>query len=193
MIAGIEGILESRGVDWVVVKVGGISLRICVSSFTLDCLGNVGEKIKLNTHLQVREDSLTLYGFASTAELELFTLLIGVDGVSPRVTLKMLSALSPEPLACAITSGDIETLNQLPGIGKKTAHRLVLELKEKLERQGEIEVLPSHTLDNADVVAALTSLGYSTREVMQAVVSLPDSPDLTLEERVKLALQYLSP
>ncbi len=192
MIAAIEGILESQGSDWVVVRVGGISLRIYVSSSVLGQMGGRGEKVHLNTCLQVREDSLTLYGFTSAAEQELFTSLISVGGVSPRIALKMLSVLNPEQLALAIATGDIETLSRLPGIGKKTASRLVLELKEKLEKEGGVEILASRTQDSTDVMAALTFLGYSTAEAARAVVSLPGSSDLTLEEQVKIALQHLN-
>ena len=192
MIAAIEGILESQGSHWVVVRVGGISLRIYVSSSVLGQMGGRGEKVHLNTCLQVREDSLTLYGFTSAAEQELFTSLISVGGVSPRIALKMLSVLNPEQLALAIATGDIETLSRLPGIGKKTASRLVLELKEKLEKEGGVEILASRTQDSTDVMAALTFLGYSTAEAARAVVSLPGSSDLTLEEQVKIALQHLN-
>lgn len=192
MIAGIEGTLEFRGSDWAIVKVGGISLQVYVPASTLSRLGAVGEKVQLYTHLHLREDNVTLYGFSSQEELDLFKLLIGVDGVGPRVALAMLSAINPEQLVLAIASGNIDLLTQLPGVGKKVASRLVLELKGKLEK-GWAGVVPSFlSSENADVVAALTNLGYSAAEATRAVASLPDSPDLNLEDKIKLALQHFA-
>ncbi len=187
MIAGLEGILESRGSDFAIVKVGGVSLRVYMPSSTLANLGAIGERLRLHTYLQVKEDNLALYGFASDEELALFEMLIGVAGVGPRAGLAMLSAMNPERLTLAIASGNIDLLTQVPGMGKKIASRLVLELKGKLER-GWVGV-PQFAEANADVAAALRSLGYSATEAASAIAALPDSPDLPLEEKVRLALQ----
>ena len=193
MIAGIEGTLESQGNGWAIVKVSGISLRVYVPASTTSHLGTVvGGKIQLQTYLHLREDNITLYGFSTQKELELFKLLIGVDGIGPRIALAMLSAMNSEELALAIASGDVDLLSQLPGIGKKTAHRLVLELKGKLEKSWDGAVTPYLGAENADVVAALTNLGYSTAEALQAVAALPASSDLTLEDKIRLALQHLA-
>lgn len=192
MIVALEGILESRGVDSAVVKVGPLSLRVYIPGSTLSQLGSVGDNVSLHTHLYLREDNVALYGFASAEELGLFQNLISVSGIGPKAALGLLSALNPEQLASAIVSGNVDLLSQAPGLGKKMAGRIVLELKSKLESEWEGVVAPVLAQEDADVVAALTNLGYSLKEATQAVSSLPDSRELDLEERVRLALQQLA-
>jgi Holliday junction DNA helicase RuvA len=192
MIVAIEGVLESRGTDSAVVKVGPLSLLVYAPAFTLSSLGNIGEKVKLNTHLHVREDNITIYGFASPDELALFENLITVSGIGPKAALSFLSTLSADQLASAIVGGNVDLLTQVPGIGRKTAGRVVLELKGKLEKGWEGIVTPSLSPDDADVVAALTALGYSVREATQAVAGVPNTPEMDLAEKVRLALQQLS-
>ena len=191
MIATLEGILEYRGIDSAIVKVGGVGFQVYIPSSTLSKLGATGDEVSLYTHLHLREDNVSLYGFASGEELALFKNLISVSGVGPKVALSLLSALSPQQLAMAITSSNVDLISQVPGIGKKMASRLVIELRSKLEREWKEAALPLATEDS-DAIAALTSLGYSLREAMQAVSSLPDSTELSLEEKVKLALQQLA-
>jgi len=140
----------------------------------------------------MREDNVALYGFASGEESALFQNLISVSGIGPKAALGLLSTLNPEQLASAIVSGNVDLLSQAPGLGKKMAGRIVLELKGKLESEWEGAVVPVLAQEDADVVAALTSLGYSLKEATQAVSSLPDSPEVDLEERVRLALQQLA-
>ena len=192
MIVALEGILESRGVDSAVVKVGPLSLRVYIPGSTLSQLGAVGNNVSLHTYLYLREDNVALYGFASAEELGLFQNLISVSGIGPKAALGLLSTLNPEQLASAIVSGNVDLLSQAPGLGKKMAGRIVLELKSKLESEWEGAVAPVLTQEDADVVAALTNLGYSLKEATQAVSSLPDSRELDLEERVRLALQQLA-
>ncbi len=192
MIVALEGILENRSVDSAIVKVGPISLNIYIPSSTLSRLGNVGDAVRLHTHLYLREDNVMLYGFASDRELGLFRNLITVSGIGPKAALGLLSAFNPERLASAIAGGNIDLLSQVPGIGKKTAGRIVLELKSKLEKEFEGLVLPTMEKGDADVVSALTSLGYSLKEAAEAVSSISGSQELDLEERVRLALQKLS-
>jgi len=192
MIVALEGILESRGVDSVVVKVGPISLQVYVPSSILSQLGAVGDKVSLNTHVYLREDNVALYGFASAEELSLFQNLISVSGIGPKVALALLSTLSPEQLASAIVSGNVDLLSQAPGIGKKIAGRIVLELKGKLERGWVGVIAPTLGQEDADVVAALTSLGYSLKEATQAVSSVPASQGMDLEEKVRLTLKQLA-
>jgi Holliday junction DNA helicase RuvA len=192
MIVALEGILESRGDNSVVVKVGPLSLNISVPSSTLAQLSNVGDKVYLNTHLYLREDNIAIYGFSSAEELGLFQSLITVSGIGPRMALSVLSVLNPGQLISAIEGGNIDLLSQVPGIGKKTAGRIVLELKGKIEKEWGSVIAPSLKQEDADVVAALTGLGYSLREATQAVSALSDSKGLDLEEKVKLALQRLA-
>ena len=192
MIVALEGTLETRGIDSVVVKVGPLSLLVSVPGSTLSRLGTIGDNVHLHTHLYVREDIIAMYGFASADELALFQNLISVSGIGPKAALAFLSTLNVEQLASAIVSGNVDLLTQVPGIGKKMAGRVVLELKGKLEKGWAGAITPALTPDDADVVAALTTLGYSLKEATQAVASVPNSPELDLEEKVKLALRQLA-
>jgi holliday junction DNA helicase RuvA len=192
MIVAIDGILESRGVDSVVVKIGPLNLLVFVPGSTLGRIGTVGDKVHLHTHLYVREDIIAMYGFASADELALFQNLISVSGIGPKAALSFLSTLNVEQLASAIVSGNVDLLTQVPGIGNKTAGRVVLELKGKLEKGWAGAITPALTPDDADVVAALTALGYSLKEATQAVAALPGSPELDLEGKVRQALQQLA-
>jgi Holliday junction DNA helicase RuvA len=192
MIVALEGILDSRGIDSAVVKVGPLSLLVYVPGSTLSRLGTVGDKVHLHTHLYVREDNLSFYGFASADELALFQNLISVSGIGPKAALAFLSTLNVDQLASAIVGGNVDLLTQVPGIGKKMAGRVVLELKGKLEKGWAGAVTPALTPDDADVVAALTTLGYSLKEATQAVAGLPNSAELDLEEKVRLALRQLA-
>ncbi|MEE8419207.1 MAG: Holliday junction branch migration protein RuvA [Dehalococcoidales bacterium] len=191
MIASLRGKLESIGGDWVVIGVGGVGYQVYLPTSTLSTLGVVGKEVFLLTHLVTREDSLTLYGFATESELELFQILIGVSGLGPRLGLAVLSAMSVEQVTTAIASENADLLMTVSGIGKKMAQRLILELKDKIA----VGLLISPTIqfsdDYADVVAALTSLGYTVAEASQAVTSLPSS-ELPLEEKIRLALQYFT-
>lgn len=192
MIVALEGILESRGIDSAVVKVGPLSLQVYVPGSTLGRLGAVGDKVHLHTHLYLREDNIAIYGFASADELGLFQNLISVSGIGPKAALALLSAFNAGQLASAIVSGNIDLITQVPGIGKKIAGRIVLELKGKLEKGWAGAVIPVLTQEDTDVVAALINLGYSLKEATQAVSNLPASQDMDLEEKVKLALSQLS-
>ena len=188
MIASLKGALESLGGDWAIINVGGIGFQVYMPTSTLSKLGAIGEEVKLYTHLYLREDNATLYGFSSAEELGLFQTLIGVSGLGPRLALAMLSAMDAEKLTMAIATGSADLLTAIPGIGKKMASRLILELKEKIGA-GWITT-PAVAQENADVLTALVSLGYSIAEANRAVATLPPSSDLSLEEKIKLALQY---
>src|SRR5690349_21193456 len=132
MIVAVRGQLESIGLDSVIVEVGGVSLRIFVPVALLNEVGDIGQPIKLYTHFYVREDQLSLYGFQSQAQLDLFELLIGVAGVGPKAALSMLSAATVDAVHLAIAQGNVDFLKKVPGIGAKTASRIILELKGKL-------------------------------------------------------------
>jgi Holliday junction DNA helicase RuvA len=190
MIAGLHGKLQALGSDWAIIDVGGIGFQVHMPTSTQSILGAIGEEVELHTHLHLREDNATLYGFATTEELGLFQTLIGVSGLGPKLALAMLSTMSVEKLIIAIATGNIDMLTVVPGIGKKTANRIILELKDKIG--AGLIAAPAAQLaeENTEVLAALTSLGYSVSEATRAVASLPPSSDLSLEERIKLALQY---
>ena len=189
MIASLHGKVELLGTDRVIVNVGGVGFQVFVPASTISAIGQAGSEVTLHTHLHLRDDTIMLYGFASPEELSMFQTLIGVSGLGPRLALSMLSAMSIEQLVTAIASGSAEMLTAIPGIGKKAASRIVLELREKVGTAWVTEAAPHLSRENADVLAALTALGYSAAEATKAVASLP-AADLPLEEKVKLALQY---
>jgi Holliday junction DNA helicase RuvA len=183
--------MESLGGDSAIINVGGIGFRVYMPTTVLSTLGKPGDTVKVYTHMHVREDNIALYGFASTEELWLFETLLGVTGLGPKLSLAMLSALSPEQITMAIATGSIDMLDMIPGIGKKVASRIILELKEKIGAGWVISPATQIAKENTDVLAALTSLGYSAAEAVRAVGALPADRELKLEEKVKLALQYL--
>jgi Holliday junction DNA helicase RuvA len=190
MIAGVKGTIEAIGSNWAIIDVGGISFQVFLPTSTLSRLSIVGQEAKLHTYLHVREDNLTLYGFSSARELALFQILITVKGIGPRLGLAMLSAMDAEQLTMAIASGDANLLTAVPGIGKKTAERIVLELKDKIGSEWMLTQDLEAVRANSEVLAALTSLGYSVAEATRAVATLPSSAQLSLEEKVKLTLKY---
>ena len=191
MIATIHGKLESISTNFAIVNVNGIGFLVYMPASTINTLGHTGQEVHLKTSLVVRDDSMTLYGFATDGELELFQVLTGVSGLGPKLALAMLSSMSVEQVSTAIATNNIDLLTAIPGIGKKMANRLVLELKDKISA-GLISA-PAAQLaeENAEVIAALTSLGYSIAEASRAAATLPGS-DISLEEKIKLALQYFS-
>ena len=191
MIASLNGIIEAVSKDSMIVNVNGIGFKVAVTTSVLSEFGSIGREIKLFTHFHIREDDMSLFGFASPDEMRLFETLISVSGLGPKTGMAMLSALSADQIAMAIASGSVETLTTIPGIGKKTADRLILELKDKVG--GVLISTPAGRAaqENADVVSALVSLGYSVQETTKAVNALPTGKLLSLEEKVKLTLQYL--
>jgi holliday junction DNA helicase RuvA len=191
MIASLTGKIESLSADGAVINVGGVGFRVHMPTSVLANLGTPGKEVKVFTHTHVREDNISLFGFASAEELWLFETLIGVTGLGPKLGLAMLSALNPEQITMAIASGSTDLLETVKGIGKKVASRIVLELKEKIGAGLAISPASHISEENADVLGALTSLGYSAAEAVKAVTSLPSDAKLKLEDKVKLALQYL--
>ncbi len=186
MIAWVEGRVLARGKDYVVIDVGGIGLKVFAPAPLL-AQARVGERLAVHTHLHVRENDLALFGFADEEELAMFGLLLSISGVGPRVALAALSAMSVDALRMAIAQEQPELLSRVPGIGKRTAQKIVLELKDKLPAVEVPEELAALTEADAEVIDALTALGYSVVEAQRAVQSLPR--DVTdVEERLRLAL-----
>jgi Holliday junction DNA helicase RuvA len=191
MIAGLKGRIERKLEDAALVDVGGVIYRVNTSGVTLDEIGDAGGDVRLFTHLYVREDQLTLYGFASPEELRLFETLIGVTGVGPRLALAILSRVRPEALEVAINGENAELLATVPGVGRKTAARLILELRGKLvPAAGPTAAAPSQA--DADVIQALRSLGYTVAEAHGALSRIARDQDLSLEQRVVAALRELA-
>jgi Holliday junction DNA helicase RuvA len=191
VIASLKGTLQSLGGDGAVIDVHGIGFRVYMPTSTLSTLGAIGDEVELHTHLHLREDSVTLYGFATPEESGLFQTLLGVSGLGPKLALAILSAMSVEKLAMAIAGGSADLLDEIPGVGKKLASRLILELKDKIAA-GWLTAPPEFAEENAEVLSALTSLGYSVREASHALATLPPDQKLTLEEKIRLALQYFT-
>ena len=188
MIVSVKGKLEAVGADWVHVEVGGVTLQISVPASDIRDLGPLGGQVRLFTNLRVRDEQPVMYGFTTMAALDLFIMLTGVSGVGPRLALALLSSQSTVGLQSAISQGNVESLSSAPGVGRRTAGRIVLELKNKLA-DGLPEAAPMPGSQDAEVVEALMALGYSTSEARQAVNRLSDSGDLPLEEKIRLALQ----
>lgn len=195
MIASIHGTLEARRADQAIVRVGGFSLRIFASASTLGRLGDPGSEITLHTHFQVREDGMALYGFAAEAERDAFEQLITISGVGPKVALALLGTLDAQALYKAIADEDVQRLSLAPGVGKKLASRLVLELKGKLPSLvgagGPGAFTPSGNIQT-EVLEALIGLGYSTAEAQAALRKIPQDRAMTLEEQVTFALRSFS-
>ena len=189
MIASIQGIVAATHKDHVIVVVGGIGYQVFVPFSTLERLNGSGEAF-LHTLLIVREDALTLYGFATVTEREVFEKLITVSGVGPKSALMILSTLTIDNLRNAVLNERADFLTRVPGIGKKTAQKIVIDLKDKLG--AGLESAPVDMFDdvNSDVMDALVALGYSIVEAQTAIQSLPMDAPRIVEERVRLALQH---
>ena len=192
LIAAVEGVLEGRGTDYVLVRVGGVTLQVYVPSSDLSRMDAPGTAVRLSTHLVVREEDLQLYGFSSERGKRLFELLLEVGGVGPRVALAVLSALSPEEAALAIAAEDVEALSRAPGVGKRTASRIILDLRGKLEEEfgAAVGVPSSGSGPQNQAVQALMALGYTALEARQAL-SVEQEQGLSVEEQVRRALQRM--
>ena len=187
LISSVSGTLRATGPDWMDVSVGGVTLRVNVPDTAVGGAGNVGAPVTLYTSLQVREDSLTLYGFPSEDERLTFDTLLTISRIGPRLALAMLARFSPQSLARTVEEGDAKTLSSVPGIGGRTASRIILELKGKLNLDfaGGPASAPSD-----DLVDALTALGYGDNEARDALSK--SSPDMSEEDRIRAALEYLA-
>jgi holliday junction DNA helicase RuvA len=198
MIAAVRGILEGKTIDSALVSIGGITLRILSPLTTLSKL-TVGETVNLQTLLYVREDAITLFGFATTEDRETFEQLLAVGGVGPRIALALLSALSSHGLREAVLNEDVVRLTMAPGVGKKLAARLILELRPRFERLGlgiggalggAAVAGPGNV--RGQVAEALTGLGYSPAEAAAAARNLPTESDESLEDLILRALRFMA-
>lgn len=196
MISYIKGNLEAKNLDNVVIDVGGIGYKIYMSASSMDKLGEVGNTVKVHTYMRVREDDVSLYGFCTNEELKMFEQLIGVSGVGAKSALTILANISPSSFALAIISGDVKTLKELPGIGAKSAQRMILELKDKMKTQDAIEtefVPVKNVVSNSkakDAIDALQVLGYARKDIDVAMSHI-DVENLSVEDMIKQGLKYL--
>ena len=198
MIAFVKGVLEDCSGGSIIVDNNGIGYEILVSEHTVSQLPAIGSQIKLYTHFNVREDAMQLFGFLEKSDLQMFQLLITVNGIGPKGALGILSAMSANELRFAIYAQDAKTISKAPGIGKKTAEKMILELKDKVNLQDTISLVESkqeetELLSNAKVetIEALEALGYSRSESVEAIQKVPDAKYMNTEELLKASLKHL--
>lgn len=197
MIAYVKGILEMKFDTYIVIDVGGIGYKIYMSENAIEKVGELGQTIKVHTHYHVREDDISLYGFNTNEELKMFELLINVSGVGAKSAMNMLANITPSSFALAVITDDIVSLTKIPGIGAKSAQRIILELKDKLKTQTAIpktvEVKEAIVEEDrqSEAVAALQVLGYNKREIEKVLEKMPDRGTLSVEDMIKKALLLL--
>lgn len=191
MIANISGTVNYVTSNSIIVEVGGVGLQVFVPTQLRESLRQ-GETVFLHTQLIVREDLLALYGFESMEAKEIFNMLMGVDGIGPRLALSVLSTLSPDAIRRAIYNEQSEIFSQVPGVGKRTAQKIMLYLQDKMPAAAGIDLTAPVSNIDTEVLAALTTLGYSVVEAQAALQAIPRDTPEDLEERLRLALKYFS-
>lgn len=198
MYAYFRGKIAAKEPELVIVEVNGIGYNIRVSAGTASVLPAVGEETKLYTYTSVREDAITLYGFLTKDDLDIFKLLIGVNGIGPKGGQSILSVMSPDDLRFAIVSGDAKTIAKAPGIGAKTAQRIILDMKDKVSLEdmlhadaGEVRIDTSVSDSVREAVEALTALGYGVTEATRAVKEVKGAEEMTVEDILKASLKHL--
>ena len=188
MISGIEGDIQSFGDGYVDVSIGGITFRVNIPNGLISDSETIGTSVSLSTSLQIRQDSLSIYGFNSSAMRDFFETLITINGVGPRLALAILSVFDSETLHTVVETEDSDSLIRVPGVGKRTANRIILELKGKIEQlTPEAQILSP----DDDVFNSLTALGYSIQEAREAIRYVPDQSSNT-EVKLRAALQFLN-
>ena len=194
MFAYIKGNLAYKTSTYIVLDVQGVGYKIFMTNSAIDKLDEEGKTVKVFTHYHVTEDNISLYGFLTDEELRMFELLLSVSGIGAKSAIAMLSAISPSEFALAVISNDISKLVKIPGIGKKTAARIVLELQDKLKTEQAIETTESvieNNNNNEEAIAALQVLGYTKKDIEEVLKHI-DIKSLSLEEIIKSALKLLS-
>ena len=214
MLAYIKGTLEMKMSGYVVIDVGGLGYKVYMSDKGIDNLGNIGEETKVYTYYRVREDDISIFGFNTLEELKMFELLLGVSGVGAKTAIAMIDVCEPSEFALAVISEDVKTLTTIPGIGPKSAKRIILELKDKIKKEQQIEELErasKGTKSNKEIetglkvkqaieddnkmleaVAALQVLGYNKKIIEQAFEKIENKKELTTEELIKKGLRMLA-
>ena len=211
MLAYIKGTLEMKMTEYVVIDVGGLGYKVFMSGTGMDQLGEIGKEVKVYTYYRVREDDISIYGFNTNEELRMFELLLSVSGVGAKTALSMLAVCTPSEFVLAIVSEDINVLTSIPGIGPKSAKRIILELKDKIKKEQQIQELTSasnnsKTISETNVkvkqlieddnkvqeaIAALQVLGYNKKEIEKAFMKI-EKAGLTTEELIKKGLAILA-
>jgi len=198
MISYIRGELAAVGEEQVVVEVQGIGYGIFMPGQAMTMLPPIGSEVKIHTYLNVREDAMQLFGFLTKDDLKVFRLLIGVNGIGPKGGLNILSKMTPDDLRFAVLAGDVKAISAAPGIGKKTAEKLIIELKDKLNiddvltKEEEAMSVPLGGADmQSEAVQALVALGYGSAESLKAVKKVPMTETMTVEELLKQSLKFM--
>lgn len=191
MISTIKGEVLEVNLDNLIISLGGLGLRVFAPSNVIQS-SKSGEQLFLHTHLVVREDALTLYGFSMREERDFFLVLLGVDGIGPRSALAVLSTLSLETIRQAVSNGQADVFCRVSGIGKKTAQKMLLHLEDKVGTLNRVEQLASFNELETELIAALTGLGYSIVESQSAIQAIPRETEDSLEAKLRAALGYFS-
>ncbi len=200
MIAYIKGTLEEKSSKYVVIDVMGIGYKIFMSDRAINELGEIGDKVKVHTHYHVREDDISLFGFLTNEELRMFELLIQVSGIGAKSAITILANIDASTFALAVLANDVDSLKKIPGVGPKSAQRIILELQDKLKKDNaemiqagkeEIEKEVKHSQNVEEAVQALQILGYNKREIEKAFDKLANT-DVSVEELIKKGLSILS-
>ena len=197
MFAYIKGILEIKESNYIVIDINGLGYKIFMSQNNIDNIGNIGDSIKVYTYVRVREDDISIYGFITQEQLKMFELLISVSGVGAKSALVMISCIEPSEFAIAVISGNVKVLTKVPGIGNKSAQRIILELKDKLKEEQLEETYSNSSAqkDNSEnineAISGLMVLGYSRKDIEKAFEHL-DIDNLSIEDLIKKGLVLLS-
>ena len=198
MIAYVKGKLETKANTYVVIDVNGIGYKIFMSGTAISEVGETGKDVKVYTYYYVREDNISLYGFNTQEELKMFELLLSVSGIGAKSAIAMLSAIKPSSFALAVISNDVKVLTKIPGVGPKSAQRIILELKDKLKTEQaltetdniEIKTIIENNSNVDEAISALQVLGYNRKEIEKAFERMQNK-DLSIEELIKQALKIL--
>lgn len=205
MLAYVKGELVQKQIGYVVIDVGGLGYKVFMSEPSIEEIGNIGDEVKVHTYYRVSEDDISLFGFNTQEELRMFELLISVSGIGAKTAIAMLACIEPSQFAIAVISDDIDTLKKIPGVGPKSAQRIVLELKDKMKKEQQISELTNATLEQKskikkvivadsktqEAIDALQVLGYTKKDVEKALEKI-DTTELKVEDIIKQALRELS-
>ena len=205
MLAYIKGELVDRQVGYIVIDVNGLGYKIFMSDYGAERIGKIGEIVKVHTYYKVSEDDISIFGFCTKEELRMFELIISVSGIGAKTALAMLGCMEPSKFAIAVISNDVNTLKKMPGIGPKTAQRIILELKDKLKKEQQITELSNVTLEEKtkvkqiivndekveEAISAFQVLGYQRKDIDKVIEKI-DVNNLSLEEIIKQGLKLFS-
>lgn len=199
MFAYLKGILEVKTKGYIVIDVGGVGYKVFMSETAVEQLGEIGESVKVYTYLRVREDDMSLYGFNTNEELRMFELLLSVSGIGAKSAITILSNITPSSFALAVIADDVNKIKSLPGIGAKSAQRIILELKDKINAENKDGKSPVSMVSKIkedkekveEAISALQVLGYSKKEIEKALANI-QMQELTVEEIIKMGLKKLS-